>query len=125
MPVLDWVRTEMRSVLPDGAECMHFDPIRFAAFEIHALHRRAAESDYTPEQLEQAEAWWGSLDTAAQQAFVQTIIDVFPGVRWALSLDHIRAMLGRYEHMKDGDLAVNLSRFLQAVIPVAEEVGVR
>src|SRR3954469_6988382 len=34
MPVLDWVRTEMRSVLPDGSETMHFDPVRFAAFEI-------------------------------------------------------------------------------------------
>lgn len=26
MPVLDWVRTEMRMVLPDGSECLQFDP---------------------------------------------------------------------------------------------------
>src|SRR5438067_10154645 len=34
-------------------------------------------------------------------------------------------MLARYEHMDDSGLSANLSRFLQAVIPVAEEVGVR
>lgn len=125
MPVLDWVRTEMRSVLPDGSECLHFDPVRFAAFEIHALKRRGAEADYTPEQRELAEAWWKSLDDRARDAFIQSIIDVFPGVRWALSLDDIRAMLARYEHLGDGALSANLARFLEAVIPVAEEVGVR
>jgi mannonate dehydratase len=125
MPVLDWVRTEMRSVLPDGSECLHFDPVRFAAFEVHALKRRGAEADYTPEQLRRAKTWWESLDDAGRNAFVQAVIDVFPGVKWALSLDDIRGMLARYEHMREGDLAANLSRFLHAVVPVAEEVGVR
>jgi mannonate dehydratase len=125
MPVLDWVRTEMRSVLPDGSECLHFDPIRFAAFEIHALKRRGAEADYTPEQLGRAQAWWANLDDGGRNALVQSIIDVFPGVKWALSLDDVRAMLAPYERMRAGDLAANLSRFLQAVVPVAEEVGVR
>lgn len=125
MPVLDWVRTEMRSILPDGSECLHFDPVRFAAFEIHALKRRGAEADHTPEQLERAATWWKSLSEAQRDAFIQSIIDVFPGVRWSLSLDDIRAMLARYEHLGDGALSENLARFLDAVIPVAEEVGVR
>lgn len=125
MPVLDWVRTEMRSVLPDGSECLHFDPIRFAAFEIYALQRAGAEADYTPAQLEGARQWWEGLDATARSAFVQSIIDVFPGVKWGLSLDHIRAMLARYEGMTADDLRANLARFLQAIVPVAEEVGVR
>ena len=45
MPVLDWVRTDMRWVLPDGSESMHYDPVRFAAFEIHAMQRAGAEAD--------------------------------------------------------------------------------
>jgi mannonate dehydratase len=125
MPVLDWVRTDMRHVLPDGSECLHFDPVRFAAFEIFALKRRGAEADYTPEQRERAGTWWNSLDAARRDTFIQTIIDVFPGVRWALSLDDIRAMLARYEQMDDEGLRTSLSRFLEAVIPVAEEAGVR
>ncbi|HXT13970.1 MAG TPA: mannonate dehydratase [Candidatus Angelobacter sp.] len=125
MPVLDWVRTEMRSVLPDGSECLHFDPVRFAAFEIHALKRPGAEAVYTREQLELAERWWRDLDEAAKSQFIRTIIDVFPGVKWGLTLDDIRAMLARYERVREEHLVANLARFLEAVIPVAEEVGVR
>jgi len=125
MPVLDWVRTDMHFVLPDGSEAMHFDPVRFAAFEILALKRPGAAADYTPEQQERARIFWDSLDAAARDAFVRTIIDVFPGVKWSLSLDDIRARLVRYEQVGEQELRVNLARFLQAVVPVAEEVGLR
>ena len=125
MPVLDWVRTEMRSVLPDGSECLRFDPVRFAAFELHALQRPGAEADYTPEQTARAAAWWRGLAEPARAAFIQSVIDVFPGCRWGLSLDDIRAMLARYDGLGDAGLRANLARFLQAVVPVAEEAGVR
>lgn len=125
MPVLDWVRTDMRWLLPDGAVSLHYDPVRFAAFEIHALKRQGAEADYTADQLERATAWWQGLDDEARDAFVRSIIDVFPGVKWALTLDDIRAMLARYDGMGPDGLRKNLARFLQAVIPVAEEAGVR
>ncbi|MEO5716182.1 MAG: mannonate dehydratase [Luteolibacter sp.] len=125
MPVLDWVRTDMRWALPDGSESLHYDPVKFAAFEIHALKRAGAEVDYTAEQLEQAAAWWAGLDDAARDAFVRTIIDVFPGVKWALTLDDIRTMLAKYDGMGPDGLRQNLARFLEAVIPVAEEVGVK
>src|SRR5207248_3344556 len=65
MPVLDWVRTETRMMLPDGSECLRYDPVRFAAFEIYALKRPGAEADFTPDQLEGAKTWWKSLDDAA------------------------------------------------------------
>ena len=125
MPVLDWIRTDMHHILPDGSESMHFDPVRFAAFEIHALNRPGAAADYTPEQQAQAAAWWQSLDDDDQQKFIKTIIDVFPGCKWGLSLDDIRAMLARYQHLDADGLRANLARFLEAVIPVAEEVGMR
>ncbi|MEO5915192.1 MAG: mannonate dehydratase [Luteolibacter sp.] len=125
MPVLDWVRTDMRWPMPDGSMSMHYDPVRFAAFEIHALERAGGEADYTAEQLERAAVWWKSMDEAAQDAFVRSIIDVFPGVKWALSLDDIRAMLARYDGMDTDGLRANLARFLQAVIPVADELGMR
>ena len=125
MPVLDWVRTEMRSTLPDGSECLHFDPVRFSAFELYALGRVGAEADYTPAQIGRAGAWWRQLDPAARDAFVRTIIDVFPGVKWGLTLADIRAMLARYDGIGADGLRANLARFLEAVAPMAEEVGVR
>ena len=114
MPVLDWVRTEMRWLMPDGSESMHYDPVRFAAFEIHALERPGAAAGYTAGQLAQAAAWWAGLDDAARDEFVRTIIDVFPGVKWALTLDDIRAMLGRYDHLGETGLR-RKSRPLSAI----------
>ena len=90
MPVLDWIRTETQSVLPDGSLCLHYNPAQFAAFEIYALKRKGAESDFTPEQLEDARAWWNGLNDGQRDAFVQSIIDVFPGVKMGLNLDDIR-----------------------------------
>ncbi len=125
MPVLDWVRTDMNWPLPDGSMSMHYDPVRFAAFEIHALKRPGAEADFSPRQIERAGEWWEELKDAEKDSFVRSIIDVFPGVKWALSLDDIRAMLARYEGIGKDELRENLARFLEAVIPVAEETGIR
>lgn len=125
MPVLDWIRTEVNYVLPDGSECLRYDPARFSAFEIHALKRPGAEADYTAEQLERGREWCSSLDELAREAFIQSIIDVFPGCKLGLTLDDIRAMLAKYEAITPEGLSENLARFHEAVIPVAEESGVR
>ena len=123
MPVLDWIRTDMNYVLPDGSRSMFYDPVKFCAFEIHAMKRAGATEDYSPQQIEAADTWWRGLDESGRVAFVQTIIDVFPGVKLGLQLDDVRAMLARYAHLKDGDLENNLARFHEAVVPVAEELG--
>lgn len=124
MPVLDWIRTDMRHVLPDGSECLRYDPAQFSAFEIHALKRPGASADYTADQIERGTHWWNGLNNAAQSAFVQSIVDVFPGMKLGLGLDDIRAMLAKYAHLRPGDLENNLARFHEAVVPVAEQVGV-
>lgn len=125
MPVLDWVRTDMEAVLPDGSKTMRFDPVHFAAFEIHALQRRGAEREYDAARLESAAAWWAALDEPARAAFVRSIIDVFPGVKWGLGLDDIRTRIARFDGVDAAALRRNLARFLEAVVPAAEELGVR
>ena len=125
MPVLDWVRTDLRHVLPDGSECLLFNPVHFAAFEVHALKHPGAEADYSAEQLAAAAAYWQSLAAAARAAFVTGLTDVFPGCKLGLSLDDLRRMLAAYAHLGRDGLKANLARFLRHVIPVAEEVGVR
>lgn len=125
MPALDWVRTDMRHVLADGSECLRFDPVQLAAFELHALKRQGADKDYTPAQIARADAWWLTLDAAARDQFIKNIIDVFPGCKWGLSLDDIRAMLARHAHLDVTTLRKNLARFLDEIIPSAESLGIR
>ncbi len=125
MPVLDWIRTDLRYRLPDGTECLRYDPARFAAFEMFALQRPGAEADFTPDQLERGSAWWKSLSSSERSAFVQSVIDVFPGTKLGLTIDDVRRMLAKYAHLDAAGLKANLARFLQAVAPVAEKAGVR
>lgn len=125
MPVLDWVRTDLRHVLPDGSECLLYNPVHFAAFEIHALQRASAAADYTPEQIQAADLYWHSLNAPARAEFIQNLTDVFPGCKLGLSLEDLSAMLARYAHLGRDGLKANLSRFLETVIPVAEEIGVK
>jgi len=125
MPVLDWVRTDMRHVLPDGTECLLFDPVKFCAFELHALRRPGAEADFTPGQIASAGRWWAGLADDARSAFIKSIIDVFPGVKWGLTLDDIRVRLAAYSRIGRAELTANLARFLEHVVPVAAALGVR
>ena len=125
MPVLDWVRTDLRHKLPDGSECLLFDPVKFAAFELHALKRPGAEDDYTAGQLDAAEAFWGALARDERDEFIAGLTDVFPGCKLGLSLADLRTMLARYANLGESGLRANLRRFLEHVAPVAEETGIR
>lgn len=125
MPVLDWVRTDLRHRLPDGTTCLYFDPVHFAAFEIYLLKRKGAEADYSSEQLAQAKVFFESMDSQQLLKFEKTIIDVFPGCKMGLNIDDIRKMLARYDNIDRKTLQEHLKLFLQEVIPVCEEYGVR
>ena len=124
MPVLDWVRTDFEYPLADGSTCLHFDPVMFAAFEIHALKRAGAEDDYTAEQIHQAAEFWGGLDEPARAEFIRNRIEMLPGCASGFTLEKIRAMLDQYRDIDRAGLKANLRQFLEAVIPAAEQAGV-
>jgi mannonate dehydratase len=125
MPVLDWIRTDMAFALDDGSECMSFDPVRFAAFEVYILQRAGAEEDYSVEQLKKAKRFYRGLNDAERAAFEASIIDVFPGVDLGMSIVDVRAMLALYADIDLDRLRAHLCLFLEEVIPVCEEAGVK
>jgi len=125
MPVLDWVRTDLRHRLPDGAEALLYDPVKFAAFDLCALRREGAERDWSTTQQAAARAWWAGLAEKDRAAFTRQTLDLFPGVRLNLSLDGLRALLAPYATIDAVRLKEHLRLFLAAVAPVAAEAGVR
>jgi mannonate dehydratase len=125
MPVLDWVRTDLRHKLPDGAEALLYDPVKFAAFDLCALARPGAERDFPPAQIAAARAWWHDLDAAGRAAFTRQTLDLFPGVKLNVSLDGLRTMLAAYAEIDAAKLREHLRLFLEAVTPVAAATGVR
>lgn len=125
MPVMDWVRTDLRHTLADGSEALLYDPVKFAAFDLFALARPGAERDFTAEQRAAAAAFWQSQSEAQRDAFVRQTLDLFPGVRLGLTLDDFRAMLARYGTLDAAKLKEHLRLFLEAVVPTAAAAGVR
>jgi mannonate dehydratase len=125
MPVLDWTRTDLRHVLPDGRWALRFDQEAFAAFDLVILAREGATAEYTPAEVEAARAYAARLTVAERDLLVRTIIAGLPGSEEAYTLDTLRARLALYRDVDATRLRENLGYFLRAVVPVAEEVGVR
>ncbi|MEG3078268.1 mannonate dehydratase [Halomonas sp. 5021] len=125
MPVLDWTRTDLTYELADGALALRFDQVAFAAFDLYLLRRPGAEQDYSAEDKAQASRYLESLDSVGRDQLVNTLIAGLPGAEEHYTLEQFRAVLEGYADVDAARLRENLGYFLQAVIPVAEEVGIR
>jgi len=125
MPVLDWTRTDLRHVLADGTWALRFDHEAFAAFDLVILARDGAAAEYTPDEVYAARAHAAGLTAAERERLIRTIIAGLSGSEEAYTLDMLRERLSLYRDVDANRLRENLGHFLRAVVPVAEEVGVR
>lgn len=125
MPVLDWTRTELRHPLPGGANALRFNADQYAAFDVFMLERPGAEADHDPQVLASAKAWFEASDGAAREKLLANIMAGLPGAFDRYDIAGLRTMLARFSGVDAARLRENLGRFLDAVIPAAEEAGVR
>ncbi|MGP0150298.1 mannonate dehydratase [Pseudomonas oryzihabitans] len=125
MPVLDWTRTQLAHRLPDGGWALRFDQDAFAAFDLCILQRDGAEAEYSTAEIERARRYHAGLDDAGRDELVRTLIAGLPGAEEGYTVADLRALLATYAGIDAARLREHLATFLQAVVPVAEEVGIR
>jgi mannonate dehydratase len=125
MPVLDWTRTDLRWSLPNGGSCMRFDINDFAAFDIHILARAGAGADYSNSIADEAGRRFEALDEAGKKALARNVTMGLPGSTESMSLDDVRQHLSEYDRISAERLRANFVDFLEAVVPTAEDLGVR
>ncbi|EKK5269126.1 mannonate dehydratase [Cronobacter dublinensis] len=125
MPILDWTRTDLEYTLPDGSKALRFDQIAFAAFELHILKRDGARHDYTQDEQRQAQDYFHAMSEAQIETLTRNIIAGLPGAEEGYTLDQFRARLAEYDGIDKAALRDNMAYFLKAIVPVAEEAGVR
>lgn len=125
MPLLDWTRTELYAPLPRGGTALRFSQPLMAAFEIHMLKRPGAEEDYSAEVRQKAENWFKNASDDSQNRLLSAIMSGLPGAFDRYDIAGLRQALAHYEGMDRGILRSHYKRFLEEIIPTAEELGMR
>ncbi|RCK19489.1 mannonate dehydratase [Thalassospira lucentensis] len=125
MPVLDWTRTHLNWRLSNGATCMRFDLADFVAFDLFILKREGASDDYPVGIVADAQHRFTAMSGDRRAELERTVAFGLPGSVENLSLDDLRALLATYADIDADLLRRNLVAFLEEVVPVAREVGIR
>ena len=125
MPILDWTRTDLRYELPDGGWALRFDQDAFAAFDLFILAREGASEEYHDANISRARTYYDNLSQEGRELLTANIIAGLPGSEEGYTLDSFRQMLATYVDIDAEALRENLGYFLRAVVPVAQQAGVR
>jgi mannonate dehydratase len=124
MPIVDWTRTDLAYPLRSGL-ALRFDLIDFAAYDIFVLKRDHAGDDYDPGTAAAAEARFKTMPEARQIELERIILAGLPGSDFAYDRAKFIDLMRQYGDMGPGELFQSLSEFLNEVMPVAEEAGIR
>lgn len=125
MPVVDWTRTNLEMELADGARALEFNMSEYVAFDVYILKREGAEKDYTPEQLSAAKQKLESMNSEQKYVLQQNVIAGLPGGQEGYSLEEFKRRLEEYDNIDSDQYRENLKYFLEQIVPVAIESGVR
>jgi mannonate dehydratase len=125
MPVVDWTRTELRHPMPAGGLALRFDMVSFVAYDVFVLARPNADRDYPAELVTRAEAHLATLTPEAVERLESTIIAGLPGAEAHHDRTGIAALIAQYGDIGPDGLRANLTRFHEAMIPVARDNGLR
>jgi mannonate dehydratase len=125
MPILDWMRTDISYMMPDGSKALYFDKASFVAFDLFLLKRPGAEKDYSQDQITSASQKFHSMSQEQRVTLFRNSLLGLPGSEKSFTPDEILTALSEYSNIKAAKLKQHLFFFLKEIVPVAEEVGLK
>ncbi|MGZ5222201.1 MAG: mannonate dehydratase, partial [Chitinophagaceae bacterium] len=125
MPILDWMRTDISFAMPDGSKALRFEKSAFVAFDVFLLKRPGAEKEYTTDEIRRAQLRLKSMTDEEEEVLYKNALLGLPGSEERFTPEQILAALKTYEHIDGAKLKEHLFYFLKAVVPVAEELGLK
>lgn len=125
MPVLDWTRTHLDYRLPNDASALRYHAPGLAAFDLFILGREEAFTEFNESEQLAAKSYLDSLSTTEKDTLVSTILAGLPGTDEVFTIDQFREHLAKYKNIDARALRANLKYFLEAIIPIAEEFGIK
>ena len=125
MPVVDWTRTDLAFPAPLGGLALRFDIVDFVAYDAFVLERADAADDYEPALVEAARQRLSKKSEDEIAKLERNIIAGLPGGAEAQTRASIAGRIRDFDGVDDEAMRNNLFAFLNEVVPVAEDVGVR
>ena len=125
MPILDWMRTNVSYVLPDGSKALHFERLAFVAFDLFMLKRPDAAKDYSATEIAAAAEKFALMTQEEKDRVFNNAMLGLPGSEEAFTPEHILAALKTYADIDTAKLKKHLFYFLQQVVPIAETCGLK
>lgn len=144
MPVLDWARTDLLHLNPNGSSNLYFSIPEFAYFDIHILKRPEALNDWTnfkvlgPDGkpnarniIKEVEAIRQQMTPEKDHALVENIViktQGFVSGNFKEGDEHpvelFRELLAKYKGIDRKQLRENMKYFLQAIMPICNECDI-
>ncbi|MCB1502436.1 MAG: mannonate dehydratase [Bauldia sp.] len=124
MPIVDWTRTDLAWPLRSGL-ALRFDIVDFAACDVFILQRAGADDDYDVDVLTAAQNRFAGMTDARRAELERIILAGLPGSDFAYDRAAFLDLLKQYGGMGPEELRQSLGEFLDEVVPVAEEAGIR
>ncbi len=124
MPVLDWSRTNLNYMMPDGSLALRFVWEDFAIFDLYILKRPNAENDYEESVRISAKKKFETMTNIEVETLKNTALLGLPGSNEAFELEKFQGLLDNYKNIGDTELRQNLYYFIKQIAPKAQEFGI-
>ena len=125
MPILDWMRTDVSWMMPDGSRALYFERAAFIAFDLYMLQRPDAGKDYTADEIRKAKFRYDRMTDEEEERIYHNALLGLPGSEERFTEEQILAALETYKDIDRDRLKQHLYYFLQAIVPVAETAGLQ
>jgi len=125
MPILDWLRTDVGYVMPDGSRALYFERLAFVVFDLFLLKRPGAEKDYSDAEIEKAKEKFSLMSEEERKRIFRNTMMGLPGSNDAFTPAQLLEALDTYGGINAQKLKQHLFYFLQQVVPVAEKYDLK
>ena len=125
MPVLDWMRTNLKYETETGALALRFEKSAFLAFDLFLLKRPNAADDYTTAEIAKATSYFELLTDEEKRELMGNCLQGLPGSKDHFTPAQVLSLLDGFKGINATILKQNLVLFLKEITPVADEHGMQ
>lgn len=124
MPVLDWTRTKLDYVLPNGAKALYFNWVDLSIFDLFILKRENAERDYPEKIIQKVQSRFNRMTETEIQTLQENILMGVP-TEGGVTIDQLRESIEIYKKIGFDGLRKNLVHFLRSIMDTCQQLNIK